>query len=122
MVPEKKKIMAGDSSKQMKLDEILPLIGEFGRFQIALDIFLCIIQFPGVMLIFLPYFSQHSPPWKCMQNSTVCNMNGTFGRGDNNYDKRCGMERNEWEYTEIKEYSIVTEVSVRSFCTILIQV
>jgi len=98
-----------ESEKQMKLDDILPLVGEFGKFQIILNIFLCILQFPGIMLIFLPYFSQHSPSWKCVQGSTVCTLNGTFDRTDANYDKRCDMARSEWEYTEVKEYSIVTE-------------
>jgi len=100
-----------ESEKQMKLDDILPLVGEFGKFQIILNIFLCILQFPGIMLIFLPYFSQHSPSWKCVQGSTVCTLNGTFDRTDVNYDKRCDMARSEWEYTEAKEYSIVTEVN-----------
>ena len=102
--------MASQSFKEMELDDILPLIGEFGKFQIILDIFLCLTIFPGVMLIFLPYFSQHSPPWQCVGNSSICLLNGTMARGDNDFYKRCTMPRSEWTYTEVKEYSIVTEV------------
>ena len=104
--------MESPALKQMKLDDILPLVGEFGKFQVIFTIFLCFLQFPGLMLVFLPYFSQHSPPWKCVQNSTVCTLKGTLSSMDNGYQERCSMPRSEWQFTEVKEYSIVTEVKV----------
>eukprot|EP00112_Aurelia_sp_Birch-Aquarium-sp1_P026069 Seg900.11 transcript_id=Seg900.11/GoldUCD/mRNA.D3Y31 product="Solute carrier family 22 member 13" protein_id=Seg900.11/GoldUCD/D3Y31 len=95
--------------QRLRLDELLPIIGEFGRFQIAFDIALCILQAPGIMLIFLPYFSQHNPPWKCVTNSSTCSLNGTFSLASESYKARCQMPRSEWEYTEAKDYSIVTQ-------------
>lgn len=98
--------------QRLRLDELLPIIGEFGRFQIAFDIALCILQAPGIMLIFLPYFSQHNPPWKCVTNSSTCSLNGTFSLASESYKARCQMPRSEWEYTEAKDYSIVTQVRI----------
>ena len=99
-------------TQRLRLDELLPIIGEFGRFQITFDIALCILQAPGIMLIFLPYFSQHNPPWKCVANSSTCLLNGTFSLASKSYEARCQMSRSEWEYTEAKEYSVVTQVRV----------
>ena len=98
------------SKASLKLDDILPLIGEFGKFQILFDIVLCFMQAPGVMLLFLPYFSQHSPSWRCVQNSTNCALNGSFSSDSPDFGKRCNMSRADWEFTELKSYSIVTQV------------
>ncbi|XP_065069180.1 solute carrier family 22 member 15-like isoform X3 [Rhopilema esculentum] len=96
----------------LKLDDILPLIGEFGKFQILFDIVLCFMQAPGIMLLFLPYFSQHSPSWRCMQNSTNCALNGSISSDSPDFGKRCNMSRADWEFTELKSYSIVTQFDI----------
>ena len=102
--------MEAQPKQQYNLDELLKFVGEFGKFQILFDIALCILLMPGMMLIFLPYFSQHNPPWKCIVNSSTCLLNGTFFLASKSYKARCQMPRTEWEYTEAKEYSVVTQV------------
>ena len=104
--------MEAQPKQHYKLDELLKFVGEFGRFQILFDIALCILLMPGMMLIFLPYFSQHNPPWKCVANSSSCLLNGTFSLASKSYKARCQMPRTEWEYTEAKEYSVVTQVRI----------
>ena len=106
--------------QRLRLDELLPIIGEFGRFQIIVDIALCILQAPGIMLIFLPYFSQHNPPWKCVANSSTCLLNGAYSLASKSYEARCQLPRSEWEYTEAKDYSVVTQV--RSFEAYFLQI
>ena len=96
--------------KCLRMDEALPLIGEFGKYQILLDIALCIMTFPNSMLVLIPYFTQYNPPWRCSRNSTICRYNGTFGAYDKLYESRCTMPRSAWEYTKPKDYSIITEV------------
>jgi len=91
------------------IDQVLPLIGEFGKFQILLEIAFCIIIFPGSMLVLIPYFVQHIPPWQCSRNSTICPYNGTFTAHDKLYKSRCSMPRTEWKFSKPKEYSIITQ-------------
>ena len=97
-------------TNQLSMDEVLPLIGEFGKYQTMLEIAFCIMTFPGSMLVLIPYFAQHNPPWQCSTNSTICPYNGTFGPHDILYKSRCKMPRSEWEFTKPKDYSIVTQV------------
>ena len=93
------------------MDDVLPFIGEFGKFQIILETAFCVMMFPPVMLLFVPYFVQHIPPWQCSINSTICTHNGTFSPEDKLYKSRCNMPRSEWEFSKPKEYSIITQVS-----------
>lgn len=95
---------------RLSMDEVLPLIGEFGKFQILLEVAFCVMIFPGSMLVLIPYFVQHIPPWQCVRNSSICTYNGTFSTGDALYDARCKMPRQEWEFTKPKDYSIITQV------------
>eukprot|EP00795_Rhopilema_esculentum_P000805 gene805-10542_t len=88
------------------IDQILVHIGEFGRFQIILEIIACLLQIPYTLMILLPYFTQDSPSWKCVSNSTVCNVTGELASSDK---LRCQIPRSEWEYSMPKDYSIVTE-------------
>ena len=97
-------------TNRLRMDEVLPLVGEFGKFQILLEIAFSIMIFPGSMLVLIPYFSQHIPPWKCSRNSTICPYNGTFSSHDKLYKSRCKMPRSEWEYAKPKDYSIITQV------------
>ena len=55
------------------------------------------------------YFAALQPEWRCVANSTVCNLNGTF-TSENNF--RCNIPRNDWEFTQPKGYSIVTEFDI----------
>ena len=98
------------SGQIMNIDQILLQIGEMGRFQIMLEAMFCFFQLPYTFQILLPYFTQDSPTWRCVANSTVCNVTGAL-KSDN--DLRCTLPRSEWEYTTPKDYSIVTEVSCK---------
>ena len=97
-------------TSNLGIDQVLPLIGEFGRFQILLEIAFCILVFPGSMLVLIPYFAQHIPPWQCSRNSTICLYNGTFTAHDRLYKSRCSMPRSDWEFAKPKEYSVITQV------------
>ena len=94
------------------MDDVLPLIGKLGKFQILLQIAFYIMNFPGSMLVLIPYFVQHNPPWMCVANSTVCRLNGTYDTQSKFYEERCKMPRSEWQFTKAEEYSIMTQVSL----------
>ena len=104
-------------TRPLGMDEILPYIGEFGKFQILLEVAFCVMVIPRSMLILVPYFAQDSPPWTCVSNSTVCRLNGTFDAYSRFYQYRCNMPRSEWEFTKPKEYSIVTQVNLNQLTT-----
>eukprot|EP00794_Sanderia_malayensis_P010680 gene10680-11814_t len=100
----------GAPQNGLTIDEILPMIGEFGKFQIILEIIFCIMIFPGSMAVLLPYFAQHDPGWRCASNSTICKLNGTITSSNkNDFEKRCNMPRSEWQFTQPKDYSVVTQ-------------
>ena len=99
----------------LEIDEILPVIGSFGRFQFVLELLFCIMELPNGLLIMMPYFSHHNPPWKCVANSTICQLNGTFASGDDDYKARCNMPRSHWKFTRPKEHSVVTQVRFLKF-------
>lgn len=94
----------------LEIDEILPVIGPFGRFQFVLELLFCIMELPNGLLIMMPYFSHHNPPWRCVTNSTICHLNGTYSSGQNDYKARCSMPRSHWEFTRPKQHSVVTQV------------
>ena len=98
--------MAGE---QVTVDEILPYIGEFGRFQVLQEAFLSLILMAVTFPIYVVYFASLDSPWQCVTNSTICILNGTYSTNDLNYKDRCTMPRNEWEFTQPKEYSLVTQ-------------
>ncbi len=100
------------SNMGMTMDEILVHVGEFGKYQIFLEIAFCLMIIPGSMAILLPYFAQHNPGWQCVFNSTICKLNGTISTQSKLYKERCKMPRSEWEFTKPKEYSVVTQVKL----------
>lgn len=95
----------------MDIDQVLVKIGEFGRYQVALEAIYCLLQIPFTLMVLLPYFTQDSPPWKCALNSTYCNATGELPSTDK---LRCNIPRADWQYTLPKEYSVVTEVGIFS--------
>eukprot|EP00794_Sanderia_malayensis_P018705 gene18705-20593_t len=100
----------GAAKNVLTIDEILPMIGGFGKFQIILEIVFCIISIPGSMAVLLPYFAQHDPGWRCAINSTICRLDGTITSSNkNDFEKRCNMPRSEWQFTQPKDYSVVTQ-------------
>ena len=98
--------------KECEVDEILPFVGEFSRFQIVVEILFCIAMMPQTLQILIMYFAALNSPWRCAANSTRCTFprNQTFGSDSADYKARCDMERSDWEFVEPKDFSIVTQV------------
>ena len=92
----------------VNIDEMISIVGEFGRFQWMLEVVLCIMIFPQTYQVLIMYFAALTPTWRCIAN-TSCPFNGTLA-SDNT--ARCNLARNEWEYTEPIGYSIVTQFGV----------
>ena len=88
------------------VDGFLRMVGEFGKYQKILDAIFCFIFIPSSFQNLIMYFAAFQPEWRCVANSTICNLNGTFSSED---EFRCGIPRSEWEFTQPKDYSIVTE-------------
>ena len=106
--------------KMLKIDEILEEIGQIGKLQLLiLAIFSFSFMVPGYEALITVFIGQ-SPPWRCSFNSTECNSNQTFSEGDNEYEDRCTMDRGSWEFTEPKQFSVVTEVRNRLQISLLI--
>lgn len=104
--------MDTDRSKKkvLDIDEILPYIGEFGKFQKILVAMLTIIYFSMSFQILMIYFSTMIPSWQCNANSTVCHFNGTLSPDDHS---RCNMTRTEWHYVEPNHYSLATQFDIK---------
>lgn len=94
---------------EMDVEEVFHHIGDLGRFQIILDTIFCIIGVPMSYQIIIIYLLSLNPRWKCATGSIRCVMNGTFPSDDR---RRCLMRRDDWEFTENREYSIVTQFDV----------
>ena len=98
------------------VDEVLTLVGEFGRCQLLVLAIICALMIPATFQYLITYFIAHSPPWRCKHNSTVCLLRDTFAVSSHeNYTYRCTVPREEWEFVEDDMYSIVTQVLVTIF-------
>ena len=114
---EEKEEMVMDANKErLELDEVLHLLGGIGRFQIIMVVLTGLILFPTTMAILIPYFTQDTPAWTCVSNSTICTLNGTHPMDSKTYKARCDMPRTEWKFTQPKDFSIVTQVWFASLC------
>ena len=98
--------------KELEVDDILPYIGEFSRFQVVVETLLCISIVPRSLQVLIMYFAALNSPWRCAANSTKCTFprNQTFGSDSADYKARCDMARSDWEFVEPKDFSIVTQV------------
>lgn len=95
------------------VDQILTQIGEMGRFQITRLAMFFFIMFPPTFHLLNMFFIGAEGPWKCVDNSTVCKLNGSFVAGDKHYNFRCGINRSEWEYADYEgpKETIISEVN-----------
>ena len=101
----------GGTVPKLRIDEILPYINEFGKFQILFNAILCLLKIPTGNALMMPYFTHKNPPWRCITGSnSTCKLNGTFSPSSKDYLYRCRILRSDWEYTQGKEYSVVTQV------------
>ena len=92
------------------IDHVLPLIGELGRHQIIVLVILSLAVMPASLQWSVIYFLADDPPWRCVTNSTKCNVSELIKAGSTWNTLRCKIPREDWEYVEGKHYSIVTEV------------
>ena len=102
----------GECKKTIGIDEALPLIGEPSIFQVLVCLSYTLLTLTETSLILMPYFTQDTPAWRCVSNSAICTLNGTFPLDSTDYTKRCGMPRTAWEFTREKDYSVVTQVGL----------
>ena len=110
----------GGTVPKLRIDEILPYIDEFGKFQIVFNAILCLLKIPTGNALMMPYFTHKNPPWRCITGSNSnCNLNGTFSPSSKDYLYRCRIPRSDWEYTQAKDYSVVTQVCTQSFSVCL---
>lgn len=95
----------------VSIDEMLTYAGEFGRFQLIIQVLLCLMQFPPTFPSLIMYFAALNPTWKCASpgNNTYCNSTRIFPKTDSS---RCDMPRDAWVYTKHKHYSIVTQFDI----------
>ena len=100
--------------EEYEVDEILPFVGEFGRFQIIVEALLCIAIIPQTLQVLIMYFAAQPSPWKCAlgNSTTACTFpqNQSFSSGNANYTARCKMPRRDWEFVKPKDFSIITQV------------
>jgi len=92
-------------------DQYLEKIGSFGRYQILLLVFLNgLIFFWFGWPVMIVTFITAEPAWRCVANSSVCQLNGTMKPKHDNYSFRCDIDRDQWEFVD-DFTSVVTEVS-----------
>ena len=96
-----------EKSNELDVDEILEKIGQYGLMQKFYVFIFCLLVIPGTYQTLIMTFMGNSPDWQCVANSTECNMTGIFTKNDK---RRCEMNRNSWQYTKHRSFSIVTEV------------
>ena len=95
------------------MDQVLPLTGELGLFQLLSIAVLCLISIPASFQTLIIYFVAHNPAWRCHVNSTKCIFADEVTSSDKAlYNLRCrsDWQRSDWEFVEGQQYSIVTEV------------
>lgn len=90
----------------VSVDEMLMIVGSYGRFQKLINLILCLITLPSAVHIMIMYFAAHDPEWRCSANSTRCLQNRSFHHTEN---QRCKLDRADWEYTKPPAYSISTQ-------------
>eukprot|EP00794_Sanderia_malayensis_P007592 gene7592-8432_t len=97
---------SASSSNLVDIDDLLPYVGEFGRYQRFLELLFCISELPLAFQVLLPYFTQDNPSWKCAANSSTCRSKAVFTATD---EFRCNLSRSDWTYTVPKNYSVATQ-------------
>lgn len=96
-------------------DQYLEKIGSFGRYQILLLVFLNgLIFFWFGWPVMIPIFITAEPPWRCVANSSICKLNGTMKSRHPDYNFRCNISRDQWEFVDdftsvVTEFDLVCE-------------
>ena len=95
----------------LSADEVLEEVGSFGWFQKRLLILfnlLSALLFGWAVMV--TGIITAEPPWKCVNNSSVCLFDDLMAPGDTNYEFRCDISRSEWVFDD-EMTSVVTEVT-----------
>lgn len=96
----------------LTVDDVLEKIGSMGRYQFMLVMMMGFMKMFGYAFqAMISTFLSAEPPWRCKDNSFVCNLTGTFKPGDDNYKFRCSIPRGDWEFDTSEFNSVVSEVS-----------
>ncbi|KAL9979763.1 hypothetical protein ACROYT_G017473 [Oculina patagonica] len=96
------------TAMRLTTDEILEKIGSFGRYQIVLNIFFNLAYaFWWAIPVMISVFIASDPGWKC-KNKSTCPFTETMSLGNKNYSYRCGIPREDWEFSD-DFTSVVTE-------------
>ncbi|XP_068710266.1 organic cation transporter protein-like [Montipora foliosa] len=94
----------------LSVDDVMEEIGSLQRYQYRLlFVFGFMKIFGDAFQIMIPTFLSVEPPWRCKDNSTVCNITGIFKPGDDSYNYRCAIPRDQWEFDTRELNSVVTE-------------
>ncbi|KAJ7392479.1 hypothetical protein OS493_012145 [Desmophyllum pertusum] len=93
----------------LTIDDVMEKIGSMNRYQYRLLLVCGVLQFFGSFQVMLPTFLSVEPPWQCKDNSSACNLTGTFKPGDKDYKFRCSIPRDDWEFDTSELNSVVTE-------------
>ena len=96
----------------LTIDDVMDKIGSFERYQLRMLFMFGLMKiFGSGFQVMIPTFLSIEPAWRCRDNSSACNLTGIFKPGDENYNFRCSIPRDEWEFdtSEIIS-SVVTEV------------
>ena len=83
--------------KPLNVDDILRIIGEFGRFHWILEMVSALMFIVPAIHIYIMIFAAPEPDWKCVEGSLTCYLNGTQP-STNEY--RCSIPRSEWEFVQ----------------------
>lgn len=95
--------------REIHIDDILETVGGFGTFQFICLIAFCIMIIPATFQVLITNFVALKPRWRCLANSSKCTLNGTYDGSENT---RCSIGREEWEFIEPKDFSIVTQFDI----------
>eukprot|EP00112_Aurelia_sp_Birch-Aquarium-sp1_P004644 Seg1526.1 transcript_id=Seg1526.1/GoldUCD/mRNA.D3Y31 product="Solute carrier family 22 member 2" protein_id=Seg1526.1/GoldUCD/D3Y31 len=99
-----------DHKKKLTIDELIERVGACGFYQIRTQTVFLLFMLPITYQVLIMYYVGDNPPWRCKEGSRKCRVKGEITSNDGKiFHKRCSMDRNEWEFTTEKQYSIVTE-------------
>ena len=71
-----------ESRRELTVEQILPLVGDNGKFQKLLLVGFMMTLFATFTQPLLSFFITLTPRWRCVENSTVCQWNGTYPEQD----------------------------------------
>ena len=103
-------------NNEIDVDEALGINESFGRFQYIIQVLFTYLSISVGYHAVMMYFIADDPSWKCTHNNTnnFCEQN--FGidinKDNEQFSRRCQMNRDEWTFSKDKTYSIVTEYNL----------